>query len=40
MGGTAALLSSHGIRVYSEKDMTQELLEELLERDAESDRPF
>lgn len=40
MGVTAALLSSHGIRVYSEKDMTQELLEELLERDAESDRPF
>jgi hypothetical protein len=32
----AALLAQHGIRLYSEKDMTEELLEKLLEEDKDS----
>ena len=35
-GVCAALLAQHGIRLYSEKDMTEELLEKLLEEDKDS----
>ena len=39
MGVAAALLKAHGIRVYSETDLTQALLEQLLREDAAARRP-
>lgn len=39
MGVAAALLTAHGIRVYSEEDLTQALLEQLLREDAAARRP-
>lgn len=40
MGVAAALLAAHGIRVYSEADLTPALLEQLLQEDAAAKRSY
>ena len=38
MGVCAALLAQHGMKLYSEKEMTAELLEQLIQEDASDER--